>query len=146
MNRLLRLFCSLLSAALLLSLAGEIGALALDLLHARLVGAGLALCLGLALAAARPAWLNRVGLAAGLLAWAAFLLPLGRLAARWGTGGYEGLLGALFACAALALGAALSWAAPVSPAAAADRRSRASGRWWPSRRRRRDSPARSASR
>ncbi|MBR3504600.1 MAG: hypothetical protein IKO07_10240 [Clostridia bacterium] len=111
---LLRAACGLAAAILLTSLAGEIGALALDLRHARPVGAGLALCLGAALAAARPRLLTPAGLAAGLavLALPASSLGLGRLAARWGVAGYYAALGLLFACAALSLGAALSLMRP----------------------------------
>ena len=76
--------------------------------HARLVGAGLALCMGAALAASRPRWLRPVGWPVGLFAMAAMRLRLGRLAARWGVAGYYAALGALFLCASAALGAALS--------------------------------------
>ena len=78
--------------------------------HARLVGAGLALCMGAALAASRPRWLRPVGWTVGLFAMAAMCPPLrlGRLAARWGVAGYYAALGALFLCAGAALGAALS--------------------------------------
>ena len=110
MKRFLRACLSLLAAALPALLAGEIGALLLDLRPARLVGSGLALCVGAALAVSRPRWLSPAGLAAALLASVLLLPPLrlGRLAARWGIVGYHAALSLLLACAALSCGAALS--------------------------------------
>lgn len=108
---LLRRVPAALAVVLLTDLAGEIGALSLDMRHARLTGAGLALCVAAALAASRPRWLKVAGPAAGLTAAALISPPLrlGRLAARRGVAGYHAALLLLFACAALALGAALSF-------------------------------------
>ena len=100
------------TASAMTAAGGEIGALALDARASREIGAGIALCAGIALAVSGVPALGRAGLAAVLAtagAWARRSeLPLAALTARWGIAGYNAALLLMALAVITTLGAMLS--------------------------------------